>query len=155
MDIDNNGGRRIKDISKEIEFFEREKEMKKKCADDYLAIAEKIGLSFAGSAGTFFQNRIKAEYENQGASLADRLIELENQRKTADDLGNNCRQFSGFTRFEDILWQKIAQKIHALAVEKEKIEQSSDILKTLKKQLVEIEGKIIVQEKEKTEKACS
>ena len=50
MDIDNNGGRRIKDISKEIEFFEREKEMKKKCADDYLAIAEKIGLSFAGSA---------------------------------------------------------------------------------------------------------
>ncbi len=98
---------------------------------------------------------IKTTYQREGASLFERLKTLVVQQERAILLTDNCRQLLKFTRYEDILWQETATKIQALDQEKKKIEESSDILKTLKKQLKAVETDIELQEKEKAVQARS
>ena len=96
---------------------------------------------------------IKSKHQQDGRKLFDRLTKLVEQQQRATLLADNCRQLLKFTRYEDILWQETAATIQALELERKKIEESSDILKTLKKQLKTVEIDIAQQEKEKAVQA--
>ncbi len=94
--------------------------------------------------------KIKSKYEQDGAVLAERLIDLVKKQDTSTSITNNCRQLLNFTSFDHILWQEAAQKIQALMAGKEEIEQSSDILITLKKQLDDVLKETDLREDEKS-----
>jgi uncharacterized protein YPO0396 len=94
--------------------------------------------------------KIKLKYENQGQTLFDKFTALVEHQKSCDSITANCRQLKKFTSLEEMLWQKTAQKIQTLDSEKNKIENSSDILMTLRKQLALVEKQIHQQEEEKT-----
>ncbi len=96
---------------------------------------------------------IKAKYQQDGRKLVDGLTALLEQQRHATLLADNCRQLLQFTRYEEILWQETAANIQALGLEKKKIEESSDILNTLKKQLKIVETAIDEQEQEKSVQA--
>jgi len=92
---------------------------------------------------------IKSKHQRDGRTLFDGLTKLMEQQHRATLLADNCRQLLKFTRYEEILWQVTAATIQALDLERKKIEESSDILKTLKKQLKTVEFDIDQQEKDK------
>ncbi|MCP4721517.1 MAG: AAA family ATPase [Desulfobacteraceae bacterium] len=93
--------------------------------------------------------KIKSKHEQDGNRLFDQLKGLVERQESARQLTDHCRQFKKFMNFDQIQWQKAAKKIHLLDREKETIENSSDILLTLKKQLEAVELKILELENER------
>jgi len=61
IDIDDNGGRRIRDIIKELKYLVEERDLKQKRENEYLSIAKNLGLLPAKSMDTFLDNQKKAD----------------------------------------------------------------------------------------------
>ena len=64
---------------------------------------------------------------------------------------DHCRDFLQFHRYADIHWQPIARQIEELREEQRQIEESSDILQSLRKQLAMVRENILAHERRRTE----
>ncbi len=94
--------------------------------------------------------------ENKIAVLKKRAYELENRLKLGSDevqnLANlskdlrdrvgNLKQLAMFDSFRDLAWQPLAAEIERLEREREALERESDTLRTLERQLSELEAKL-------------
>lgn len=89
---------------------------------------------------------IKAE----GDILLARLNGIENQLQIIAKKRDAARDINSYTEFSEIDWKSIALKIEEYTGEKNEIEKSADILKTLKEQLDRIE-KDLREKKDLTE----
>ena len=70
-------------------------------------------------------------------------------RERQKELGrrrDHCRDFLQFQRYTDIHWQPIARQIEELSEEQRQIEESSDLLHSLRKQLVRVRENILAAE---------
>jgi len=70
--------------------------------------------------------------------VGKKLEALTMQYKKSEDLRDSYRDILHFDSFEIIDWYSIAKKIDSLEMQKEEIEKSSDIIKTLEKALQEL-----------------
>lgn len=79
------------------------------------------------------------DVEAKGFSFVTQLAKLTSQHETQRKRRDTCRDFLSIAQFSEIDFHSIAIQIQKLLEEKELIEKSSDILKTLKSQLENIE----------------
>lgn len=90
------------------------------------------------------QNKINAlsqqlqKLEQHGAQLVEQLASIVKQQQSIRDKRDTCRDLLSYNQFSQINWQAYALQIKMLSDEKQEIEKSSDILKTLKLQLEKI-----------------
>lgn len=80
--------------------------------------------------------QLEAELQETAAQIG-RLLE---EQRALTDRRDACRDILQVKDFGEIHWQPLAMQIDALEREKREIEQGSDVLQTLKKQLEEIQG---------------
>jgi uncharacterized protein YPO0396 len=85
------------------------------------------------------------ELQKQINILKDELDTLNIQTKDIEKSRDSLRDMNHFDSFEMIDWYSIAKKIEVLKAQKEELEKSSDIIKTLENRLEQVE----IQTKEK------
>lgn len=76
--------------------------------------------------------------ENTGRQLADQLARLDKEQQALSDQRDACRDLLQIETYGEIDWQPLAMQIQALNEEKEQIEQSSDLLQSLRQQLLKV-----------------
>lgn len=75
--------------------------------------------------------------QREGIACLAQLADLDKQLKVCRQQRDRARDLLNIEQFEQIDWQRISLKIEQLLNEKREIEQNSDILKHLQKQLEE------------------
>jgi uncharacterized protein YPO0396 len=91
---------------------------------------------------------LKNDFEKikESLSLLDsELLIIKKEQKTVESLRDNLRDMLHFDSFEKMDWYSIAKKIESLKAQKEEIEASSDIIKTLEDSL----KRVTLESKEK------
>lgn len=83
--------------------------------------------------------------DQKGQQLITQLTKLAAEQDNLSKQRDACRDLLGITHFTEIHWQLSAQYIQTLSEEKQQIEKSSDILKTLRSQLEKTKQLIRVQ----------
>jgi len=78
----------------------------------------------------------------QGAALVDRRNELERRRQQLDSARDLCRDLLRVEHFSEINWQPLARQIQGLEDERREIEESSDLLRSLRDQLKQVTEEI-------------
>jgi uncharacterized protein YPO0396 len=84
--------------------------------------------------------------EKQGASLVEQRTSLDARKRRLASTRDLCRDLLGFEHFSDINWQPLARQIQALEEERRRIEESSDLLHSLRDQLALVEKEIRASE---------
>ncbi len=82
------------------------------------------------------------QLNKHGQQLVDQLIQFVDQQNNERKKHDICRDLLAVQHYSDINWQPLAQKAQTLIEKKQQIEKSSDILKTLKNQLEEIQQQL-------------
>ncbi|HMA64435.1 MAG: ATP-binding protein [Fibrobacterota bacterium] len=95
--------------------------------------------------------------EKEVQRIAVAIGSLDDERKKYDKEKTLYVKLQGYSRFDEIDWQPVALQIDELERERKEIENTSDILKTLQIQLVQLEAVIkekdVLLDKEKDEKS--
>jgi len=89
--------------------------------------------------------RLKDDFskvESQLSILKRELSTFEEEEKKIESLRDGLRDILHFEAFEMMDWYSIAKKVEELTAQKEEIEKSSDIIKTLEEALQKLEHKI-------------
>ena len=89
--------------------------------------------------------RLKDDFKQveEALSILKReLLDFEQEEKKIESLRDGLRDILHFEEFEVMDWYTIAKKIDELTAQKEEIEKSSDIIKTLEEALQKLEHKI-------------
>ncbi len=87
------------------------------------------------------------QVERQAAGLAERSNQLESRRRDLEATRDRCRDLLRYERFAEINWRPLARQIQALEEERREIEESSDLLRSLRDQLRQLEREIADHEK--------
>ena len=85
--------------------------------------------------------------EREVKQAEDRLADLNKQQQGMNDRRDCIRDLLKIVHYADIHWQPLVLQIQALEEEKQKIEQSSDVLQSLRGQLRQVQ--VMNEEKEK------
>ncbi|MCC8936027.1 ATP-dependent exonuclease SbcCD, C subunit-like protein [Bradyrhizobium sp. Arg68] len=72
-------------------------------------------------------------------AIATELAKLQNESKILETRHGKLQQLSVFENFRDLDWKPAALEIEALLAEKQKLEDGSDVLRTLQEQLATLE----------------
>lgn len=80
--------------------------------------------------------------ETQIQAIAENISSIEKQRKTLGDNKSNLNRLDEYNDFDSLNWQPLAKTIEDLQRQLTQIEQDSDLLKTLNKQLDELQAGI-------------
>ncbi len=94
------------------------------------------------------ENKIEAlevqqrQLEREAQHLADSLGQIQKQQQAFTARRDSLRDFSKIVDYNEIHWQPLAERIHALGQDKRAIEESSDILKSLRTQLEQVHRSI-------------
>lgn len=103
------------------------------------------------------ENKIKAleakqkQLECDAQPLAEAISDIQVRQQTLIALRDSLRDFSRIADYSDIRWQPLAERIHGLQEEKRLIEESSDILKSLRAQLEQTRKSIAENELRETD----
>ncbi len=82
------------------------------------------------------------QLEQQGRSLVEQHRQLESRRHELETIRDQCRDLLRYEHFAEINWQPLAGQIRALEEERREIEESSDLLRSLKQQLGRLDEEI-------------
>lgn len=95
--------------------------------------------------------------EKEIQRIASVISLLQDEKKKYDTEKTLLLKLGGYSRFDEIDWKPVAMQIEEHEIERKKLENTSDILKTLQIQLVQLETSIkendIKLDKEKDEKS--
>ena len=80
-----------------------------------------------------------ARLEQRRATLARQRDTLVARRGKLEERKEHCRDLAGFARFAEINWQPLAARIQALDRERHQIETGSDLLRSLRQQLLALQ----------------
>ncbi len=94
---------------------------------------------------------LEAEAETvkaEGAKLAEAIATLLNEQRTLQELRDSARDLIRIESYNEIHWQPTAKEIQALEEERRRIEESSDLLNSLREELEKVKKELL----EKTER---
>jgi uncharacterized protein YPO0396 len=80
--------------------------------------------------------------ESRIAAAGTKLAKLQQDQRNLDDRLGTLQRLSVFETFRDLDWKAIAAEIDALEAERRQLEEGSDILRTLQKQLAAVDEAI-------------
>jgi uncharacterized protein YPO0396 len=87
--------------------------------------------------------------QEQGQQLVTQLTTVAKLQQQQNAKRDDCRDLLKITHFTQIDWQSVAQQIQDLLNEQQQLEQSSDKLKTLRTQLMNLQATLASQEEKK------
>lgn len=85
-----------------------------------------------------------------GRQLGEKIAADQKRRHDLGRRRDHCRDFLQFQRFAEIHWQPIAGRIEELTEEQRQIEESSDLLRSLRRQLDRVRENIVAAERQRT-----
>lgn len=100
-----------------------------------------LGWSNESKINTLNDKRLTLEKQIQ--LIADSISQLDKKKKAESELKDYLNRLDVYHSFEQLDWHPIAKHIESLQQQIKKIEQDSDLLKTLNQQLNEVESQIL------------
>lgn len=84
--------------------------------------------------------KLAADIEKRMQTLGAEIARIDGERKALQQRVGLLHRLNGFTNYKDIDWQSIAVEIDRLNEERRQLEEGSDVLKTLKAQLENVQN---------------